>query len=55
MDKIGMILTNVGFCLLLIGGAGMDSESILVPMVMALAGIVVMRIGVKLDADIYRY
>lgn len=49
MSRIAQIILGTGFMLTLIGGAGMDSESIVVPFAMAMVGIALMWIGGKME------
>lgn len=37
----------IGFALFLIGGAGMDSESILIPAIMVLVGLTILYLSAK--------
>lgn len=47
MKKLFWIISAIGFISLLIGAAGMDSESLTVPIVMVVAGSVLFLIGGK--------
>lgn len=47
MKKLFFIISAVGLISLMIGAAGMDSESLVVPVVMAIVGAVLLLIGGK--------
>ena len=47
MKKLFWIVSAVGLVSLMIGAAGMDSESLMVPVVMVIVGCVLLLIGGK--------
>ena len=49
MDKL---LGGIGFVLLMLGAAGMDSPSLLAPMVMLIIGAVLIRVAAYESGDI---
>ena len=47
MKKLFFIISAIGLISLMIGAAGMDSESLTVPIVMAIGGAILLSIGGK--------
>lgn len=43
------IMEGVGFMSMMLGGAGMDNDSILLPLIMAFGGIGIMVAGCQID------
>ena len=49
MKILTKILISIGFILVMVGGAGMDSPSILLPVIMAFGGLGIMAAGRGLE------
>ena len=47
MKNIRKIAEYIGFVMFLIGGAGMNSKSVFIPVIMALAGLAILYISAK--------
>ena len=45
MKILTKILISIGFILIMVGGAGMDNPSILIPVIMAFGGLGIMAAG----------
>lgn len=50
MKILAKIMMGAGFCIMLTGMAGMDSESVIVPIVMAFVGIGIVAFGGYLES-----
>ena len=51
MKVLARVMSSIGFVLILLGGAGMDSASLVMPIVMILVGIVMMWNGMALEGE----
>lgn len=51
MKTLARVMSSIGFVLILMGGGGMDSASLVIPIVMILVGIVMMWNGIALEGE----
>lgn len=51
MKILARVMSTIGFVLVLLGGGGMDSVSLVMPIVMILVGIVMMWNGIALEGE----